>query len=798
MEYRKAYNGNINEEDIRRICAGFSVAPQVAEFLLAKGFKDDKQIHEFLNPSEKHFHDPFLLKNMHEAVDRINKAVKNNERINIFGDYDADGITATAVLIDYFKGIGAAVSHFLPNRYTDGYGLTLEAIDRVITDFNPGLIITVDCGISSHAEAEYIKSKGLDVIITDHHDIPEKLPDCLILNAKLGGQRYPFNELCGAGMAFKLVHALAGIETAKKYLPIVAIATVSDIVPLLDENRAIVALGLKDSAKALPIGLRLLADSLNLKGALTASDISFKLAPKINASGRMGNAEHSLKLYTETNKTKLLEIIAQLQEYNTERQNLCNIVHTECVKALNNQNMANLQAIILTGENWNIGILGIVAARIAEEFNRPTFLLGRDGNEYRGSSRSIPNMNIHELLTKLSDCLESFGGHPMAAGLTIHESRIEEFKTRANALISTTYPDEVYVPFRNYDIEIDCNKISADYIEAFSLLEPFGFSNPKPVFKVSFGKCTVSTMKNYPAHLTVQLPNIMMIGFNMGGYFNMISQNSFKDALLELQVNYYRGQGAPKAIIQDIKISDVPNVTSERIGGEYIKQLALAAGGKKPVYGYYNKHELAQIVNKEQRNSLYGTLFLANTMQSYKAFLENNPFAKNIICFEFLHFTNNSGYNTLCLCPSLNNFYKNFNRIVLLDSVLDEAYIVKLNEVSDAEILIPQSSPFVYAPFKNIDLNRKVFGEYFNLLKQAGKANLTAIDEYNYFNKLKKTRKSINYVQFVACLYTFTELGLVKVADTFGEYKVSVVSGVTAKLENSRFYAKLELIMKMY
>ena len=798
MEYRIECTNEIKQTDIERVCSRFSLAPQVAKLLLMRGISSDKQIEEFLNPNEGQFHDPMLLQDMEQVVARIRRAIESKERVNIFGDYDVDGITATAVLIDYFKGMGLEVSHFLPNRYTDGYGLTIDAIDRVLKDFNPSLIITVDCGISCAKEVEYIKSRGVDVIVTDHHDIPEVLPDCLTIDAKIPNQKYPFNELCGAGVAFKIVHALSGLEEAKKHLAIVALATVSDIVPLLDENRAIVALGLKGSQHTLPLGIRLLAEDLKLKGDLTASDISFKIAPKINASGRMGNAEHSLKLYTEQNKPELLKIIAGLHEYNTERQDLCNLVHVDCVRQLASQNMANIKAIILTGEDWNIGILGIVAARISEEYNRPTFLLGRDGDEYRGSSRSISNMNIHDLLTKLKDCLESFGGHPMAAGLTIHKDKINEFIARANVLISSTYPDECFIPFKTYDLDVKLEHINSEYIESFNSLEPFGFGNPKPVFRTEFSKCAVSTLKKFPQHLTIQLSNLGILGFSMSEYFNMISQSATKEALLELQVTYYRGIGTPKGILRDIKLKGTPNVTSERIGGEYIKQLSLASNGKKPVYGYYNKYELAEIVNKEFRNALYGTLFLANTRQSYNEFLEHNPFVKNIVCFEFLNFTNNNGYNTICLCPSLENHYKNFNRIILLDSVLDEAYIIHLNEVSNAQVLIPQSSPFLYAPFKSIDLSRKTFGEYFNIIKTADKQRINGIDEYNFFNKLKKIHKDLNYVQFVACLITFEQLGFIKVTTTYGEFSVSVLNGVTGKLENSKFYAKLELIMKTY
>lgn len=796
MEFRKISNNIINPERVREISQKFSVTEPVAELLLCRDIATDVEIQKFLNPSLDDLHDPMLLDDMPEVVEKIKQAILDNKRILIFGDYDVDGISASYILLDYFKSLNVIVDAFLPNRYVDGYGLTIDALDREIERFNPDLIITVDCGISGYKEVEYIKSRGVDVIITDHHDCPEILPDCLVVDAKKPNQKYPFNEICGTGVAFKLVEALSDRSVAMKYLPITALATVADIVPLLDENRAIVKFGLDHDLKDFPKGIAALARELKVNGKLTSQDVSFKLAPKINAAGRMGDANHSLQLYLENDKTKINQLIAKLLDYNTERQDICAMVYDECVAELKKVNLANCKIIVLAKDNWNIGILGIVAARIAEEYNRPTILLGKEGEFYKGSCRSLMGINIHSILTKLENMLTSYGGHTMAAGITLKTENYAEFKSKIENIVKEDYPDTFFVPYAEYDLAVDVKDVNYKFIEAFDKLEPFGCQNPAPIFKVIIDKSVCNPMKNNYQHLMIQLPNITFIAFNRPELYNLISQHSEKEVLTELQVDNYRGNKTVKGIIKAVSLCSCPNVSAERIGGEYIKQLTLSSYGQKPRFSTYNKINMDELLFEDK--SFYGTLIIANTLQSYRQFLEKSNFIKNIICFEYLNLTNTNGFNSLCLCPSIINNVSNFNRIILLDSVLDEAYIVYLNSKTNAEIFLPQNSPFLYAPFKMIDLSRKAFGEYFNLIKNASRQQIIAFDDFNYFNKLKKLDKNINYVQFVASVNTFQQLGIISVYDDVGNYYIEVNSGTTSSLEKSNFYNKLSLILKTY
>ena len=418
----------MNIEEKNNLAKKLNLNNAVIDILVARNYDTEEKINAFLNPSEKDFHDPFLLKDMDKAVSRINKALEQNERVLIFGDYDVDGVSASAILIKYFASRDFFVDYYLPNRYIDGYGLTCEVIDKVKEKYNPSLIITVDCGISCYKEVDYAKSLGIDIVVTDHHDIPEILPNTITINAKLPDQKYPFSQLCGTGVAFKLVQALSGLEEAKKYLGICAVATIADIVPLVDENRAIVTLGLKDLENNLPQGLKMLIKDNKLNFNLTASDIAFRLSPKINAAGRMGDPTVALRLYIKEDKKVLAKTIETLNEQNQTRQALCNKVYDDAIKMIEKINISKYKAIVLYSKNWDSGILGIVSAKIASEFNKPTILFSEVGDELKGSARSINDINICETIANIKEVVEAFGGHKMAVGLEIEEDFFDDFK----------------------------------------------------------------------------------------------------------------------------------------------------------------------------------------------------------------------------------------------------------------------------------------------------------------------------------------------------------------------------------
>ncbi|MBQ8792522.1 MAG: DHH family phosphoesterase, partial [Clostridia bacterium] len=342
---------------------------------------------------------------MKELCNRIYLAKQMGDRVLVFGDYDVDGVSATAIMLKTLKKIGINADFYLPNRYEDGYGLTKEVIDKVANKFAPDLIITVDCGISCYEEVEYAKEKGIEIVVTDHHEIPEILPNTLVLNAKIEGQDYPFHELCGTGLAYKISEAVLGQKKAEEFLPIASIATIADIVSLTGENRNIVKRGLKMFDK-LPIGLKtLLKENKVSLSNPTSTDIAFKIAPKINSSGRMGDAGDSLVLYMTEDPVKVKEYVEKIKVHNTKRQELSAQIMEDCEKAIAKMDMTKTRVICLASKKWDQGILGIACARLVEIYNRPVFLFAQNGDMLHGSGRSIDDINIHELLSSQKDIL---------------------------------------------------------------------------------------------------------------------------------------------------------------------------------------------------------------------------------------------------------------------------------------------------------------------------------------------------------------------------------------------------------
>ena len=405
MIFKKFFNQN--SALVREYAEKFNVLPSTMYLILSRGLTSEEEIKDYLSVGE--LLNPFLIKGMKELCERVKLAKELGDRVLIFGDYDVDGISATAIMLKTLKRLGIDASFYLPNRYEDGYGLSCEVLDKIEKKFCPDLIITVDCGISCHDEVEYCKKKGIDIIITDHHEIPEILPDTLVLNAKMKGQDYPFSELCGTGMAYKVSEALLGQKKAEEFLPIASIATIADIVSLTGENRNIVKRGFLCFDK-LPIGLKQLfkENKVSLQNP-SASDIAFKIAPKINSAGRMGKAEDSLKLYMSEDMVEIRAYLQKINKHNQRRQELSSIIMEDAEKAIKKMDLSKTRVITLASKKWDQGILGIACARLVEEYNRPVFLFSQVGDVLHGSGRSIDDINIHKLLSSMSDILETFG-----------------------------------------------------------------------------------------------------------------------------------------------------------------------------------------------------------------------------------------------------------------------------------------------------------------------------------------------------------------------------------------------------
>lgn len=781
MIFKKFFNKDADKVDL--FAGQFHLSPRVMDLILSRGISTEAAIAEFLDPKE--LADPYLLSGMRALCDRIRIAKELGDKVLIFGDYDVDGISATAIMLKLLKLLGIQANYYLPNRFIDGYGLTNEVIDKIAAKFEPDLIITVDCGISCYAEVEYAKSLGIDIMVTDHHEIPEQIPDCVVVNAKLEGQAFPFRELCGTGVAYKIAEALLGKVEAEQFLPIAAIATITDIVPLLSENRTIVSRGLKLCDKYLPIGLKMLFKEYEISTLKpNAVDISFKISPKLNASGRMGDAADSLKLYLETDPVKIKKNIEKIKQHNTKRQEICNKIYADCEKALAKQDMKMQRVICLASKSWDKGVLGIVCSRLVDKYHKPVFLFAQDGDILCGSGRSIDDINIHALLSSLKDILDTFGGHSMAAGLSLKRSKYEEFVQKINAFALQNVNDEVFIPIEYYDQEISLNEINADFVKELSVLEPFGCCNPRPRFKITSSDVEAMPMKRFPQHATIKMGNFNLM------YFNFLP--------CAIKMAFAR----QKSFIFEFQPKSVKGTVSEFDGGSFINedaykklnpieldQLAYHDKGDAK-FKLYPKSDLLNFVGSTT-TSVFGTCFVTFSCHDYVNFSKTYN-TKNIYHFG-IYDKNEIGYNTLLLSPKGLGWAKNFNKIVFLSPVLDSAYIAALQKETSAEIYIPIEKQTDYRRFTTIDLSRETFGRIFNAIcSRAGKPI------YNIFELYDKINLSgISFMTFYAAFLVFQELGLIRVVE---DEQLVVHANRTSKrqLTDSTLYNTLNLLKNTF
>lgn len=783
------------EQEKDKFAKLYNVNPKIIELLFSRGYDTKEKIDNFLNPSIKDIHDPFLLKNMDKAVNRIKQAMAKKEKVLVFGDYDVDGVSASAILIKYFASKDFFVDYYLPNRYIDGYGLTCEVLDKIKERYNPSLIITVDCGISCYKEVEYAKTLGIEIIVTDHHDIPEVIPDTIVVNAKLPNQKYPFSQLCGTGVAFKLVQAMSGLNEAKKYIGICAIATIADIVPLVDENRAIVTLGLKDLENTLPLGLKMLIKDNKLNFNLTASDIAFRLSPKINAAGRMGDPTVALRLYIKEDKKVLAKTIGTLNEQNQERQSLCNIVYEDAIKMIHKINFSKYKAIALYSKNWDSGILGIVSAKIASEFNKPTILFSEVGDELKGSARSINDIDICSTIANIKEVVEAFGGHKMAAGLTIKVKQYNNFIKSLNEALEKRYKPEDFLSKKEYDFELNLDEITEKFVKDLDILEPCGCGNPKPIFMVSFDKVNVSSMGNYPNHLNISAKNFNIVAFNSAEYMVLLKNSTKQSITVELQLSEFKGKKYLKGISKHIytdKISKPKN--NDILYGEYILQLKETETQEK-YYSEYTKSYLQKLVSEAEKSKI-GTLFVASTYESYIQFVEQYQSLKlNHNLFEI---TRCDAENSIILAPINFDNFNLFSKVVFLDPILDKKYLNTIASKTFAKIYYPQYKKVNNTIFKGLSCERSVFGTYYKLISDFTKKLISFENRLDMFKQLKLLNpqfKKLSYRQFVFCLYTFIELKIFSIKQD-GEYiTLSEDSKVFSNLSNSNFYNTINLIL---
>lgn len=538
---------NVDEEKVDEICKKINIDRLLSIILVNRGITKDEEIRKFLEPTREDFHNPFLMPDMEIAVKTVINAIDNKEKILIYGDYDVDGITSISVLHKFLEERGISVANYIPNRLNEGYGLNKEAITKIAED-GYKLMITVDCGISGIEEIDYANSLGIKTIITDHHEPLEELPKAIaVIDAKRKDNKYPFNQLAGVGVVFKFIQAIGiklGLNEKEylKYLDLVCIGTISDIVPLIDENRVIAKLGLKLVNVTKNLGLKYLLQVAGYN-KIDSNVVSFGIAPRINACGRMGHEDEALKVFLSNDIEEVKKLTDKLNEYNRKRQETEKTIVQEAIMQIEKNKEDKKSAIILGSKGWHHGVIGIVSSKITENYFKPSILVSFEDNIAKGSGRSIPGFDLHEALCKCSDYLEKYGGHEMAVGLSLKEKNFEPFKTKFQKIAKESKIDEI-LPVIYIDGIANSEDMKPDLVKQLKKLEPFGEGNKMPLFAYKNLKINSIRALTEGKHLKLTLKddNIIIdaIGFNMGNLVNDYLIGDKVDIVGVLEINDFK------------------------------------------------------------------------------------------------------------------------------------------------------------------------------------------------------------------------------------------------------------------
>ena len=546
-------------EKIKELQEKYNINKLLATILSNRGIIEEKQIKKFLDPKRTDFYNPFLMPDMESAINRILKAIENNEKIIIYGDYDVDGITSVTVLKSFFQDRGIHVDEYIPNRLNEGYGLNKTSIEK-ISKQKYMLMITVDCGISAIEEIDYANQLGIETIVTDHHEPGNELPKALaVVDAKRKDNKYPCRNLAGVGVVFKLIQALSiklNLDEKEylKYLDIVCVGTISDIVPLEDENRVIVKLGLKLVSQTRNLGLR---EILKLSGyqQIDSTTISFGVAPRINACGRMGHQEDALKLFTTKDINEVIKLAEKLNEYNKERQDIEKNIYNEAIEIIDKDDLDKKNTIVVMGKNWHHGVIGIVSSKITELYFKPSILLCEEDDYGKGSGRSIPGFDLYKALTECKDTIDKFGGHSMAVGINVKKEQFNEFRNKLEEIAKEQHIEEI-VPILNIDAQVELDEINKDMVNSLKELEPYGEGNKMPIF--AFKNLRIDSIRalSEGKHLKLTLKDkkniVNAIGFNLGYLSSEYKIGDKIDVVGNLEINSFNGVDNLQINIKDI------------------------------------------------------------------------------------------------------------------------------------------------------------------------------------------------------------------------------------------------------
>ncbi len=766
------------------------IPKRLLELLVDRGLDTPLAIEEYLHPDKSRLHDPMCMQDMERAVEVIRASIAGGEEIIVFGDYDVDGVTATAILLTYLRKQGAKAGFYIPDRHGEGYGLNKAAIEQIAK--HAKLLITVDCGITCPEEVAYARSLGMRVIVTDHHQLGPVLPQCeAVLNPLLG--TYPFRKLCGAGVAFKLVQALGGEEAIESLWELAALATIADIVPLMGENRVIVANGLKAMAATKRPGLLALMESSGVEPAhVTASDIAFRMAPRINAGGRLALASRGVELLTTRKLDIAREIAQELDQDNTKRRELeMEIFNQADHLAQTEIDFLQERAIVVCGEGWNPGVIGLAASRLVEKYRWPTILLSRDGDVCVGSARSIPGVNIHDAMATCRDLFVRFGGHAQAAGLTIEHRHIAEFKRRLSIAIAEQSAPEAFIPTEEFDLEMELGEMTEELIQAFSSMQPTGFGNPAPVFCVRGVHTTdIRQIGKDGAHLRMRLSQgndlRNAIGFRMGDRARNMPE--VIEAVLALSINQWQDKRSVQCELRQLQAYMPAKAflsECQRRTGEIERNLfaALLHSGSETQAETLTLEEAKERLAHEWLGKYQGTMLCVHSVSALKMLNIHLALIHAQLDYAFGKLEDIRMFNTLVMAPDWEGMNCRPSVILMMDGCVSEgerAWIrsrfpqARLIEVQD---LARQTRSEAVSLLPDDDALRKLY----RVLKQREKMEHTL--------EILTQETGMKIGQIRCGMHIFSELGLMEWQETPFSYRIKQSGKVS--LQDSRLRCRL-------
>ena len=564
MENRWSAKQIPNQEVVARLSKEINVSIHIANILVQRGIDTFEKAKQYFRPSLSDLHDPFLLKDMDVAYARIKDAVTKQEKMMVYGDYDVDGTTAVSIVYSYFKTLNQNIEYYIPDRYKEGYGISKIGIDFAAEN-NIHLIIALDCGIRSNDLIDYANSKGVDFIICDHHLPGEKLPNAAaILNPKRFDCTYPYKELSGAGIGFKLIQGYSkkeGFSEEKilEYIDLVAVSIASDLVEMRGENRVLAFFGLKKLNENPSIGLQSLLESAAAKSKYSIQDIIFGIGPKINAAGRVADAKSAVKVLIEQDFSTARQLSRILNDRNDERKELDTDITKEAVNIVENTpGLLDRKSIVLRGKDWHKGVVGIVASRMVEQFYKPTIVFSLNDGVYTGSARSVKNFDIHEAIQCCSEFVDQFGGHKYAAGLSVKLENFEMFAEAFEKYVAANITESSLTPEVEYDLELELSDINENMMKLVSQMAPFGPGNTMPIFKTDNVKAQNTARVLKDKHLKLQLSGntrhtFDAIGFGLAEHYHTVSNGNIFNACYSIEENNYNGRISVQLRLRDIK-----------------------------------------------------------------------------------------------------------------------------------------------------------------------------------------------------------------------------------------------------